>query len=200
MNKILVASGNPGKLREIEAILANYAIEAVPAAAFAIPEVEETGLSFIENAILKARHASRHAGLPALADDSGLEVDSLGGAPGIYSARYAGPGASDADNNAKLLAALRDVPPERRTARFRCVMAVLRHADDPSPFIAEGVWEGVILEQPRGTGGFGYDPLFLVPERGRASAELAAEEKNRLSHRARALHALAARFDQLRLG
>jgi XTP/dITP diphosphohydrolase len=194
MKKILLASNNPGKVREIAAILADHDMEVVPQSAFAVPEADETGLTFIENAILKARHASRLSGLPAIADDSGLEVDALGGAPGVFSARYAGEGATDAANNAKLLDALRDVPPERRTARFRCVMAYLRHENDPSPVIAEGVWEGVMLSEARGAGGFGYDPLFFLPEQGCASAELSAEVKNRLSHRGKALRALVARM------
>lgn len=194
MKKILLASNNPGKVREIAAILADHDMEVVPQSAFAVPEADETGLTFIENAILKARHASRLSGLPAIADDSGLEVDALGGAPGVFSARYSGEGATDAANNAKLLDALRDVPPERRTARFRCVMAYLRHEHDPSPVIAEGVWEGVMLSEARGAGGFGYDPLFFVPEQGCASAELPAEVKNRLSHRGKALRALVGRM------
>jgi XTP/dITP diphosphohydrolase len=192
--KILLASNNPGKVREIQAILAEHDMEVVPQSAFAIPEAAETGQTFVENAILKARHAAKLSGLPSIADDSGLEVDALGGAPGVFSARYAGEGASDADNNARLLRELQGVPDERRTARFRCVMVFLRHEHDPSPIIGQGVWEGVILNEARGTGGFGYDPLFLVPEKGRASAELSAEEKNRLSHRGKALRDLVARW------
>jgi XTP/dITP diphosphohydrolase len=188
--KILLASSNPGKLREIAAILAEHDMEIVPQSSCGIGDADETGLTFVENAILKARHASRLSGLPALADDSGLEVDALGGAPGVFSARYAGEGASDADNNAKLLKALHGVPPEDRTARFRCVMVYLRHEFDPSPIIAQGVWEGLILDEPRGDGGFGYDPYFFVPGAGRGSAELPAEEKNRLSHRGQALRDL----------
>lgn len=198
MKKILLASNNPGKVREIAAILADHNgggaignLEILPQSAFDIPEAEETGLSFVENAILKARNAAKYSGLPAIADDSGLEVDALDGAPGVYSARYAGVAASDAENNAKLLEALREVPDGLRTARFRCVMVFLRHAADPSPLIAQGIWEGRILHGPRGEGGFGYDPLFFVPECGCASAELAAEEKNRLSHRGKAVRELA---------
>lgn len=190
MKKILLASNNPGKVRELRAMLADRDVEIVPQSAFAIPEVEETGLTFIENALLKARHAAGLSGLPSIADDSGLEVDILNGAPGVRSARYAGEGASDADNNAKLLRELRDIPAERRTARFRCVLVLLRHERDPSPIIAQGVWHGLILDAPRGEGGFGYDPLFFVPEMGRASAELTAEEKNRVSHRGQALRNL----------
>ena len=191
MKKILIASNNPGKIREIQAILADHDVEIVSQSAFEIPEAEETGLTFVENAILKARHAARHSGLPAIADDSGLEVDALGGAPGVYSARYAGVRATDAANNAKLLDELREVSDGRRGARFRCVMVFLRHAADPSPLIAQGAWEGAILRESRGSGGFGYDPLFLVPERGCAAAELADEEKNHLSHRGKALRELA---------
>ena len=195
MNRILLASNNPGKVREVAAILADHDVgqfEILPQSAYAIPEADETGLTFVENAILKARNAARHAGLPAIADDSGLAVDALGGAPGVISARYAGPGADDAANNAKLLEALRDVPDDQLSARFLCVMVYLRHAEDPCPLIAQGAWEGVILREPRGNGGFGYDPLFYVPDQGRASAELPPEVKNRLSHRGQALRALAA--------
>jgi len=192
MKKILLASNNPAKVREIQAILAERDFRVVPQAELGIAEADETGQTFVENALLKARHAAYHSGLPAIADDSGLEVDILGNAPGVYSARYAGLGATDADNNAKLLEALVGVPLVQRTARFRCVMVYLRHAGDPSPLIAEGTWPGLILEEARGTAGFGYDPLFYVPERGCASAELDPEEKNRLSHRGQALCKLAA--------
>lgn len=195
--KILLASNNPGKVREIAAILAEHDMEVVPQSAHAISEAAETGLTFVENAILKARHASKLSGLPAIADDSGLEVDALGGAPGVFSARYAGECATDFDNNAKLLRDLEAVPDGRRTARFRCVMVFLRHERDPSPVIGQGVWEGLILRAPRGEGGFGYDPLFLVPEKGCASAELTAEEKNRLSHRGKALRHLVAQWFQI---
>lgn len=195
MKKILLASNNPGKVREIQGILAEHDIEVVPQSVFAIPEAPETGLSFIENAILKARQAARLSGLPAIADDSGLEVDALAGAPGVYSARYAGEGAGDADNNAKLLSELEGVPDAERGARFRCVMVFLRHENDPSPLIGQGVWEGVILHAPRGEGGFGYDPLFFLPEMGCASAELSPAEKNRLSHRGKALRDLVRQLD-----
>jgi len=190
MKKILLASNNPGKIREIQAMLANDGIEIVPQSAFEIPDVEEVGLTFVENAILKARHASKLSGLPAIADDSGLEVDALGGAPGVFSARYAGPDANDVANNAKLLRELRDIPDAERTARFRCIMVFLRHAQDPSPLIGQGAWEGMILRELRGEQGFGYDPLFFVPEKGCASAELPPDEKNRLSHRGKALKEL----------
>ena len=189
--KILLASSNAGKVREIAAILADHDLLVVPQSEFAIPAVEETGLTFVENAILKARHAAKLSGLPAIADDSGLEVDALGGAPGVYSARYAGEEATDPANNAKLLQALADVPDGQRTARFRCVMVYLRHELDPSPVIAQGVWEGGILREERGAGGFGYDPLFFVPENGSTAAELPDEMKKRLSHRGKALRSLA---------
>ncbi len=187
---IVLASGNPGKIREIQAILAPFGVRILPQTAFAIPEIEETAPTFVENALIKARNAARYAGLPALADDSGLEVEALNGAPGVYSARYAGPGADDALNNAKLLEALTGLEEKDRGARFRCVLVFVRHPYDPSPLIAEGTWEGVITTQPRGEGGFGYDPLFYLPELGRTAAQLAAEEKNRLSHRGKALQRL----------
>jgi XTP/dITP diphosphohydrolase len=190
--KVVLATGNRGKLRELQAMLAAKGLEIVPQTELNVPEAEETGASFAENALLKARNAARHTGLAAIADDSGLEVDALGGAPGIYSARYAGPEATDADNLQKLLKELDGVPPEKRRARFRCVIAYLRGPRDPAPLICEGVWEGSILETPRGTHGFGYDPVFLVPGKDRSSAELPPEEKNRLSHRGQALAKLAA--------
>jgi len=171
-------------------LLADRNLQVVPQSEFNIPDADETGLSFVENAILKARHAARLSGLPAIADDSGLEVDALNGAPGIYSARYAGNGATDAENNQKMLAELADVPDEARTARFQCLMVFMRHADDPTPLICQGTWEGRILRQPRGENGFGYDPLFLVPEKNCSSAELPAEVKNAMSHRGKALQAL----------
>lgn len=195
MTKIVLASNNPGKVREINQVLSDLALEVVPQAAFGTTEAEETGLSFVENAILKARHACHHTGLAAIADDSGLEVDALGGAPGIYSARYAGIGASDQDNLDKLLAALRDVPESVRSARFQCLMVYMRHAEDPTPIVCQGTWEGSILAAPRGNGGFGYDPIFYVPGEQCASAELAPELKNRLSHRGQALRKLLAALD-----
>lgn len=187
MKRIVLASGNRGKVREFNELLAGLDLEVVPQSEFNVPEAEETGLSFVENAILKARNAAQHAGLPAIADDSGLEVDALKGAPGIYSARYAGPGASDQQNLEKLLAALADVPDTERTARFQCVIVFLRHALDPTPIICQGTWEGSILREPRGANGFGYDPVFHVPTHGCSAAELPAEVKNRLSHRGQAL-------------
>jgi XTP/dITP diphosphohydrolase len=175
-------------------ILAPLGIEVVPQSEFAVPEIEETGLSFVENAILKARNAARHCGLPALADDSGLEVDALQGAPGIYSARYAGDDGNDQANNQLLLERLAGVPDENRTARFQCVLAFLRHPDDPVPLICHAEWEGRIVHQPRGENGFGYDPLFAVGGMQRTSAELSAEEKNLISHRGQALAMLAKRL------
>ncbi len=188
--RIVLASNNAGKVREINQLLASQEIEVVPQREFDIPEAEETGLTFVENAILKARNAARHSGLPAIADDSGIEVDALKGAPGIYSARFAGPGCDDADNNRKLLEDLAGVPDAERTARFQCVMVYMEHADDPTPIICQGTWEGRILQAPQGDNGFGYDPLFLVLEEGCSSAELSPEQKNGMSHRGQALRRL----------
>ncbi len=190
MQRIVLASNNKGKVREIAQLLADKNLQVVPQSEFNIPDADETGLSFVENAILKARHAAKLSGLPAIADDSGLEVDALNGAPGIYSARYAGNGATDAANNQKMLAALADTADEARTARFQCLMVFMRHAEDPTPIICQGTWEGRILRQPQGENGFGYDPLFLVPEKNCSSAELPAEIKNAMSHRGKALQAL----------
>lgn len=194
MRKVVLATGNAGKAGELSALLQGLDMEIVPQSALGVTEAEETGQTFVENAILKARNAAAQTGLPAIADDSGLEVDALGGEPGIHSARYAGPGADDAANLRKLLQALEQVPETGRGARFRCVLVYMRHARDPAPLICEGVWEGRILTGPRGSNGFGYDPVFLVPERGCSSAELPPEEKNRLSHRGKALARLAAHF------
>ena len=192
LTQLVLASHNAGKLKELQALLGD-AVQVRSVGEFSDVEPEETGLSFVENAILKARHAARVSGLPALADDSGLAVDALGGAPGIYSARYAG-GGGDVANNAKLLDALRDVPDAERGARFVCALALVRHAEDPLPILCEGLWHGRILHAPRGAQGFGYDPLFWVPECDCASAELAPPEKNRLSHRARAMAQLRQRL------
>ena len=192
MKQIVLASNNPGKVREIGQILADLDLEVLPQSAFKIEEVEETGLSFVENAILKARHAAANSGLPAIADDSGLEVDALNGAPGIYSARYAGAGATDTQNLQKLLADLEKVPQEQRTARFQCLLVYMRHAQDPTPRIYQGTWEGRITFEPRGESGFGYDPVFFVPSHHCTSAELAPEVKNALSHRGQALRQLVA--------
>ncbi|HSG58457.1 MAG TPA: XTP/dITP diphosphatase [Woeseiaceae bacterium] len=194
--KIILASGNPGKRREIEKILADFDIEIVPQSDFGVSEAEETGTTFAENALIKARHASRATGLPAIADDSGLAVDALGGRPGVYSARYAGPEATDTDNNARLLAELAGVPPAERGAAFHCVACFVMPGDG-QPVIAEAEWRGRILEAPAGDGGFGYDPLFFVEETGCSSAELSASEKNRRSHRGKALRELARKLHQL---
>ena len=192
MRKVVLASGNAGKLREFQQLLAGAGFEVVPQSAFGIPEPEETGLSFVENAIIKARNAAQWSGLPAIADDSGLEVDALQGKPGIYSARFAGPRATDADNNARLLDKLADVPEAERSARYQCLLVFMRHPHDPVPVICQGSWEGRILTAPRGDGGFGYDPLFLVPEQHCTAAELDPDTKNRLSHRGQAMRALLA--------
>jgi len=181
---VVLASGNAGKLRELGRILAPLGVVLRPQSEFGVPEVPEDGLSFVENAIIKARAASEYSGLPAIADDSGLEVDYLDGAPGIHSARYSGAG--DAANNAKLLQALQGVPEEQRTARFQCVLVYMRHAADPTPLVCQASWEGRILLAEQGEQGFGYDPLFYVPDQGCSSAELLPEVKNRISHRARA--------------
>ncbi|OWL88049.1 RdgB/HAM1 family non-canonical purine NTP pyrophosphatase [Halopseudomonas aestusnigri] len=191
-SELVLASNNKGKLAELQAMLGD-SITVRPQSDFTDIEAEETGLTFVENALIKARHAARISGLPALADDSGLAVDALGGAPGIYSARYAG-GGGDAANNAKLLDALKDVPDAERGAQFICALALLRHAEDPIPVICEGAWQGRILHAPSGEHGFGYDPLFWVPERDCSSAELSPQEKNQLSHRARAMALLKARL------
>lgn len=192
MSRVVLATSNAGKLREINQMLAGLGIHAVPQSEFRVPDIAETGVSFVENAILKARNAARHAQLPAIADDSGIEVDALGGAPGVYSARYAGTGASDNDNLQKLLTELRDVPQPDRSARFRCLMVYLRHADDATPIICQGTWEGSILPGARGANGFGYDPVFFVPTHQCSAAELPPETKNALSHRGQALRQLVA--------
>jgi XTP/dITP diphosphohydrolase len=187
---IVLASGNLGKIKEIQALLPDYAIAAQ--SALTVPEAEETGSTFVENAIIKARNAALHCQLPAIADDSGLIVDALNGAPGVISSRYAGAGASDQDNVQKLLRELEGVADAQRSARFICVMVFMEHADDPFPIIAQGVWEGLILTQPSGENGFGYDPVFWLPEQQCASAELSATIKNSLSHRGQALTQLRA--------
>jgi XTP/dITP diphosphohydrolase len=188
--RIVLASANLGKAKEFAELLAGHNIRVVPQSDFGVPDVDETGLTFVENAILKARNAAQHTGLPAIADDSGLEVDFLNGAPGIYSARYAGPDGDSAANNAKLLAALTGVPAAQRGARFQCLLVYLRHADDPTPIICQGSWEGRILDATHGDGGFGYDPLFFVAEENCSAAELPASRKNALSHRGKALRCL----------
>lgn len=190
--ELVLASHNAGKLKELQAMLGD-SVRVRSIGEFSDIEPEETGLTFVENAILKARNAARVSGLPALADDSGLAVDFLGGAPGIYSARYAG-GQGDAANNAKLLDALKDVPEAGRSAQFICSLALMRHADDPLPILCEGLWRGSILFEARGEHGFGYDPLFWVAECNASAAELAPADKNRLSHRARAMALLKQRL------
>lgn len=185
MQKLVIASSNPGKLREISRILAPLGFEAVPQSVYDVPEAEEPFGTFVENCITKARHAAQLTGLPALADDSGICVDALGGAPGVYSARYAGEPKSDQRNNEKLIAAL--AGQTNRRAHYYCVIVYLRHAEDPQPIIAEGSWHGEIIDTPRGNDGFGYDPYFLLPESGKTGAELAPDEKNAISHRGKAL-------------
>lgn len=188
--KLVLASSNPGKLAELRDLLGDTDIELVAQSDLGVEDAEETATTFVENALLKARHAAAITGLPALADDSGICVDALGGAPGLYSARYSGVHGDAQANIDKLLAALHGEPPARRTAHFYAVIVMLRHAGDPQPIIAEGVWPGVILEQRRGEGGFGYDPVFFDPQTGQSAAELEAGVKNRMSHRGRALAAL----------
>ncbi len=189
---LVLASGNPGKLKELTDLLAPAGWQVRPQSEWSIEEAVEDGETFLENALIKARHAAKCCNLAALGDDSGLVVDALGGRPGIYSSRFAGEGASDADNNAHLLAALAGVPEDQRTAHFYCVMVMLRHAGDPAPIVSTGRWEGRIVSEARGTHGFGYDPLFWVPSENCTSAELPAGRKNRLSHRALALDGLLA--------
>ena len=196
----VLASSNPGKLAELRARLEPAGLHVVAQDAFGVEPPEETGLTFVENALIKARAACAATGLPALADDSGIVVDALEGAPGVRSARYAGPGASDADNVARLLEALRGVVPAERGAAFVCTIACLRHARDPCPIVCEGVWEGRVLDAPRGDGGFGYDPVFFVEALGRTAAELSFAEKNTVSHRGQALARLLERFARDRNG
>ncbi|MEN9681542.1 MAG: hypothetical protein RLZZ627_1435 [Pseudomonadota bacterium] len=190
MKKVLIASNNLGKIREIGGILAELDIVVVGQRELGVSDVEETGVTFVENALIKARHASACSGLPALADDSGLEVDFLEGLPGVRSARFAGPGATDAANNQKLIDSLKEAGSGPLTCRFRCVMVYLRHPEDPSPLIGQGVWEGEIVREPQGESGFGYDPHFWVPQSRCTVAELAEADKNRMSHRGAALRAL----------
>jgi len=190
IKKVVIASGNQGKLKEFSKLFSKLDIEALPQSLFDLTSAEETGLTFVENAILKARHAAKESGLPALADDSGIEIDALNGAPGIYSARFSGIDATDQSNNALLLEKLRGIEPQRRTARYRCVLVLMRHASDPSPIIANASWEGRILEKPQGDGGFGYDPLFWVEEHQCSSAELDPKLKNSISHRGLAMQKL----------
>ncbi|MCK5888926.1 MAG: RdgB/HAM1 family non-canonical purine NTP pyrophosphatase [Methylococcales bacterium] len=195
--KIVLASGNQGKIREIQAILHNHSI--LLQSDFNIDEVEETGSTFVENAILKAKNATQHCGLPTIADDSGLVIDALQGAPGIISARYAGNNASDQENIAKVLEALSDVPLQERTARFVCILVYMRHVNDPLPIVSQGIWEGRITMEPSGGNGFGYDPIFWVGSHQKTSAELSPDAKNMISHRGKALKELAALMQQYNL-
>ncbi|EOC1346766.1 XTP/dITP diphosphatase [Cronobacter turicensis] len=190
MQKVVLATGNAGKVRELASLLQEFGLDVVAQTELGVESAEETGLTFIENAILKARHAAQVTGFAAIADDSGLSVDALGGAPGIYSARYAGSDASDQENLEKLLVALHDVPDEQRQAQFHCVLVYMRHAEDPTPLVFHGVWSGVITRAPAGQGGFGYDPIFFVPSLGKTAAELTREEKSAVSHRGQALKLL----------
>ena len=188
--KIVLASSNPGKLKEFQILLQGCGYAVHPQSEFSVPDADETGLSFVENAILKARNACEVSGLPSLADDSGIEVDALNGAPGIYSARFSGANANDERNNLKLLEDLKDVRREKRTARYQCILVMMRHAEDPTPIVCQGAWEGIILNEPVGENGFGYDPLFYVPTHNCSSAQLDKAEKNRISHRAIAMKKL----------
>ncbi|CAK1905238.1 XTP/dITP diphosphatase [Vibrio crassostreae] len=190
MSKIVLATGNQGKVREMADILSEFGFDVVAQSEFNVSEVAETGTTFIENAIIKARHAAKETGQPAIADDSGLEVDYLNGAPGIYSARYSGEGATDKQNIEKLLNAMQGVETEKRTARFHCVLVLMRHENDPTPLVCHGKWEGHILTEEHGENGFGYDPVFFVPEDNCASAELESSRKKQLSHRGKALASL----------
>lgn len=198
--KIVLATGNPGKVAELSQMLAPFNLQVVPQTELGVSDADETGLTFVENALLKARHAALITGLPAIADDSGLAVDALGGAPGIYSARYAGEKASDTANIDKLLAAMAQVPMAKRTAQFHCVLVYLRHAEDPTPIICHGVWPGVITVQAAGQNGFGYDPVFYVESEGCTSAELTRQRKQQLSHRGKALHQLITQLQQQQAG
>jgi XTP/dITP diphosphohydrolase len=193
--RVVLASSNPGKLREFAELLGSRGISFVPQSQFGIEPPPETGTTFLENALIKARNAARRSGLPAIADDSGIEVDALGGAPGVHSARYAGEGASDEANLQKLLLALAGLPATRRAARYRCVIVYVRDADDPAPLVGVGAWEGSILDGQRGDGGFGYDPSFIPAGETRTAAQMEAAEKHAVSHRGLALRAFLAQFD-----
>jgi XTP/dITP diphosphohydrolase len=194
MNTIVLASSNKGKLREFSELFEPMNIDVAPQSKFGVPEAEEIGLTFVENAIIKARNAAEHTGLPAIADDSGIEVDYLLGAPGIYSARYAGENASDEDNLNALLAALEGVPEQERTARYQCLLVMMRHSKDPTPLICQADWQGSILTAPIGKGGFGYDPVFWVTETQCSSAQLTAEQKHAISHRGKAIRQFMTEF------
>ena len=197
MKKLVIASNNQGKLREFKALLAPLDYDVLTQSELGVEDVPETGTTFVENAIIKARNAALHTGLPALADDSGIEVDALNGAPGVYSARFSGPNATDEKNNALLIEKLKDVPEALRTARYRAVLVYMRSGEDPSPLICEGSWEGIIQLEPQGEGGFGYDPYFYLPSHGCTSAMLSKEDKNGISHRGKALALLLAKMKAL---
>lgn len=199
MAEMLFASGNQGKVNELQELLSPFGFNVVPQKAYNVDEVPETGTTFVENAIIKARHASKVTGLQCIADDSGLEVAALNGAPGIYSSRFAGPDATDGTNIDKLLSALEGQPISNRAARFVCVLVFMRHADDPCPIICEGYWEGVIAEHRSGDNGFGYDPVFFQPQLNKTAAQLTPEEKHGLSHRGQALRKLVEKFQQLNI-
>ena len=190
MKKLVLASSNPGKLRELSALLDESRYKIIPQADFNVPEIAETGTTFVENAIIKARHAAQYTGLAALADDSGIVIDALNGEPGVHSARFSGSDASDESNNILLVERLRSVPEAQRSARYQAVIVYMQNAADPSPIICEGSWEGIIVLEAKGSGGFGYDPHFYLPDYGCTSAELSADEKNRISHRGQALRLL----------
>jgi XTP/dITP diphosphohydrolase len=198
MSQIVLASGNIGKLRELSQILSPLGLKLIAQSDLNVAEAEETGLSFVENAIIKARNAALVTGLPAIADDSGIEVDALHGAPGIYSSRYAGPDASDTDNIHALLNAMKDVPENERTARFQCVVVFMRHSEDPTPLICQGSWQGQILQSPSGDEGFGYDPIFWVTETDCTAAELSPEQKHAISHRGKAMRQFMEEFKYTR--
>ena len=197
MHKIILATGNLNKAREISASLKGSSIEIMPQSMFNVPDADETGTTFVENAIIKARNCAAHTGEAAMADDSGIEVDALGGAPGVHSARYSGEHANDDKNTALLLRNMEDVPDGKRTARYWCVMVYMRSASDPTPIICLASWEGVIIREKRGTNGFGYDPVFLIPELGKTAAEVSLEVKNSMSHRAKAIKMMTERLREI---
>ena len=197
MHKIILATGNLNKVREISASLKGSSIEIMPQSMFNVPDADETGTTFVENAIIKARNCSAHTGEAAMADDSGIEVDALGGAPGVHSARYSGEHANDEKNTALLLRNMENVPDGKRTARYWCVMVYMRSASDPTPIICQASWEGIIIREKRGTNGFGYDPVFLIPELGKTAAEVSLEVKNSMSHRAKAIKMMTERLREI---
>ena len=197
MHKIILATGNLNKVREISASLKGSSIEIMPQSMFNVPDADETGTTFVENAIIKARNCSAHTGEAAMADDSGIGVDALGGAPGVHSARYSGEHANDEKNTALLLRNMEDVPDGKRTARYWCVMVYMRSASDPTPIICQASWEGIIIREKRGTNGFGYDPVFLIPELGKTAAEVSLEVKNSMSHRAKAIKMMTERLREM---